>query len=102
VERPGRKPDPRRKQAVALRYDRGTDEAPVVVASGQGLVAERIEAMAREAGVPTVENPALAAAIGQVEVGKEVPPVLYRAVAEVLAFVYQLDRKHRENRGGLK
>ena len=74
--------------AVALRYN-GSD-APRVTASGRGPVAARIEALAREHGVPLQEDPQLAATLAQVPLGEEIPQALYAAVAEVLAFVYFL------------
>lgn len=78
--------------AVALRYDPGRgDNAPRVIAKGRGLVAERIRALARAAGVPVVSNPPLAQALYKaVEVGMEIPPALYQAVAELLAYIYRL------------
>ncbi len=77
--------------AVALRYDAKAMFAPRVVAKGQRLVAERIKEIARANGVPVVEKPALARALFQAtEVGDYVPEELYKAVAEVLAFVYRL------------
>ena len=79
--------------AVALEYDADRMEAPVVVAKGQELVAQRIVETAREHGVPVVHNPPLAWALYQgVDVGQAIPPELYRAVAEVLAYVYRLRR----------
>jgi flagellar biosynthesis protein len=83
-------PPPPRKAAVALRYERGMDAAPVIVAAGKGLVAEKIEEKARAHGVPVKEEGALAKALVTLKVGEEIPPELYRAVAEVLAFVYKL------------
>ena len=77
--------------AVALRYDQGRMGAPVVVAKGAGLIAERIKEIAREHGVPVVENRPLAQLLyKKVDVGMEIPVSLYRAVAELLAYVYSL------------
>ncbi|MCX7828441.1 MAG: flagellar biosynthesis protein FlhB [Thermanaerothrix sp.] len=77
--------------AVALNYDRKVSDAPVLLAKGQGLIAERIKEIARENRVPVVQNPPLARAVySQVEIGEEIPEGLYKAVAEVLAFVYRL------------
>jgi flagellar biosynthetic protein FlhB len=77
--------------AVALRYDRQTMEAPQVVAKGKGVIARNIREVAVESDVPIVENKVLARALySQVEIGEEVPEDLYRAVAEVLAFVYRI------------
>ena len=80
-------------RAVALRYDRAADGAPRVVAKGQGHVAETIIAQALDHGVPLHEDPNLAAALSALDIDAEIPPELYRAVAEVLAFIYRLNRK---------
>jgi len=77
--------------AVALRYDSDTMLAPQVVAKGQGFVALKIIALAQEAGVPRLENRELAQNLfSLVEVGGVIPTSLYRAVAEVLAYIYSL------------
>ncbi|MDI9371077.1 MAG: flagellar biosynthesis protein FlhB [Synergistaceae bacterium] len=77
--------------AVALEYDREIMEAPVIVAKGSGFVADKIRALAEEHGVPIVENRPLAWSLFEsLEVGDEIPEHLYRAVAEVLAFIYKL------------
>jgi flagellar biosynthesis protein len=78
----------RRKRAAALRYD-GRD-APRVVATGGGLVADRILEAAREAGVPLREDPVLMEALATLELDHDIPPELYRAVAEALAWAYRL------------
>ncbi len=76
--------------AVALKYDPEVADAPVVVAMGERKVAERIKEIAREAGVPTVENRPLARALlATARVGASIPVELFVAVAEVLAFVYR-------------
>ncbi|ARP94325.1 flagellar biosynthesis protein FlhB [Bordetella genomosp. 13] len=77
--------------AVALRYAEGQAGAPKVVAKGTGLIALRIRELAAEHRVPTLEAPPLARALHQhVELGQEIPVALYTAVAEVLAWVFQL------------
>ncbi|MHB0868166.1 MAG: flagellar biosynthesis protein FlhB [Chloroflexota bacterium] len=77
--------------AIALEYKPPRMQAPVVVAKGQNLVAERIKRVAKEHGVPVVENPPLARALhASVEIGDAIPPAMYQAVAEVLAFIYRL------------
>jgi len=81
---------PERRRATALRYEKG-EHAPRVTATGAGLVAERILAAAREAGIPVREDPALAEALGKLELGADVPPELWTAVAETLAWAYRLD-----------
>jgi flagellar biosynthesis protein len=82
-------PDERRR-ATALRYERG-QRAPQVVATGAGLVADRILAAAREAGIPVRHDPALAEALAALELGADVPEALWKAVAETLAWAYRLD-----------
>ncbi|MGB9667939.1 MAG: flagellar biosynthesis protein FlhB [Thermosulfidibacteraceae bacterium] len=80
--------------AVALKYDEKEMDAPQVVAKGAGELALRIREIAREHNVPIVENRPLARALYRlVEVGDEIPQELYRAVAEVLAYVYRLKGK---------
>jgi flagellar biosynthesis protein FlhB len=77
--------------AVALEYSRARNSAPVVVAKGQGYLAQRIKAVAREAGVPLVENVPLAQALYKtVEIGEAIPANLFEAVAEVLAYLIRL------------
>lgn len=80
--------------AVALRYDASREHAPVVVAKGAGRVAERIKAIAEEHDIPVVEDVWLARTLYHtVAVGTVIPETLYKAVAELLAFVYRLKRK---------
>ena len=77
--------------AVALKYDADSGKAPIVVAKGEDFLAQRIKDMARENGVEIVENKPLARMLyHNVELGEEIPPELYQAVAEVLAYVYGL------------
>ena len=80
--------------AVALKYDNKKQRAPMVIAKGARRLAERIKDIARENDIPIVENPPLAQALYKmVEVNQEIPGDLYRAVAEILAYVYRLKRK---------
>ena len=80
--------------AVALRYDVTQSGAPVVIAMGERKLAERIKAIARKAGVPMVENKPLARALlATASVGAPIPPALYVAVAEILAYVYRLRQR---------
>ena len=82
--------------AAALRYDDRAMAAPRLVAKGKDYLAVRIREVAQEHGIPIVQRPPLARALyASVEVGHEVPPMLYRAVAEVLAYVYQLTGRAR-------
>ncbi|MBI5420130.1 MAG: flagellar biosynthesis protein FlhB [Deltaproteobacteria bacterium] len=81
--------------AVALKYERGAMSAPRVTAKGADLMARRIRTLAAEHNVPVVQRPPLARALYEgVDEGKEIPPDFYKAVAEVLAYVYRLrDRR---------
>ena len=80
--------------AVAIKYDPAVSDAPMVVAKGQDYLAQKIKEVAREHKVEIVENKPLARMLyANVEVGEAVPPELYQAVAEVLAFVYHLQGK---------
>lgn len=82
--------------AIALRYDTEKDMAPVVVAKGVDAVANRIKEVAKENKVPIIENKPLARAMfKQVEIGDSVPAELYKAVAEIIALVYQLEVKNK-------
>ncbi len=83
-------PPPSRRRASALHYEPG-DVAPRVVASGSGLVAERIITAAVQAGVPVREDRALTAALAALDLGEAVPEAMWRAVAEALAWAYRLD-----------
>ena len=86
-----RREDEERK-AAALSYKQGY-YAPVVVAKGKGVVAEAIIACAREAGVYVHESPELVKLLMQVDTDQAIPPELYRAVAEVLVWLYCLERQ---------
>ncbi len=80
--------------AVALKYEAGTGTAPVLVAKGADLIAQRIKEIARENHVEIVENKPLARMIyTNVEIGNEIPPELYQAVAEILAAVYRTQNR---------
>jgi flagellar biosynthetic protein FlhB len=76
--------------AVALKYRKGEEDAPRVVAKGVDFMAARIREAARKAGVPIVEDRALARALYPLEPGMQIPEHLYRAVAKILAYIYRL------------
>jgi flagellar biosynthesis protein len=84
------------KVAAALRYE-GGGGAPKVIAAGRALLAERILEAAREAGVPIQADAPLAEALAGLELGDEVPPELWQAVAEALVWALRLDRRARES-----
>lgn len=82
-----------RAVAVALRYEKGSKEAPRVVAKGRGLVAEKIVALAEENGVVIETNPVLAEALSGVELDDTIPLELYDAIAVVIGYVLQQTRR---------
>ncbi len=84
--------------AVALRYDSAEMDAPMVIAKGSGHVAERIKEIAQENGVPVIENKPLAQSLYKmVEIGRTIPETLYKAAAEVLAYVYKQKGRRGHN-----
>ena len=82
----------RMKKAVALLYDRKKSGAPIVKASGQGELAQKILEVAQEAGIPIQEDPDLVEILGKVPIGDEIPVELYQAVPEILAVVYKVNK----------
>jgi flagellar biosynthetic protein FlhB len=87
--------------AVALRYEQGVMVAPLVVAKGKNYLAARIRKRAMENQIPIIENPPLAQALYKsVDVGQEIPAHLYRAVAEILAYIFKLMANSRPGGGG--
>jgi len=84
-----------RRQAAALRYEPGKDTAPRIVAKGKGLVADKILEVARHHGIPIRQDKELVRMLASLDLYREIPPDLYKAVAEVLAFVYSLNRGAR-------
>ncbi len=85
-----------RQKAVAIVYDEATSAAPQVLASGQGLVAEKIIATAQKAGIHIHEDANLVEVLSKVPLGSDIPVELYQTVAEVLAFVYRIDQRYKE------
>ncbi len=88
------------KTAVALSYELG-DEAPKVVASGRGYLAEKIIEKAKESDVPLHKDSKLAGTLSKLEIGECIPPQLYEVVAEILVFVDRVD-KIKEQLNGRK
>lgn len=79
------------KQAIALEYD-PKEDAPKVVASGRGQIAERILEAAKESNVPVHKDDKLADTLSRLEIGEMIPPELYEVVAEILVFVDAMDK----------
>ena len=91
-------PDERKnklKQSVALRYRPKEERAPRVVAKGKGYLAEKIIEIAKKHGIPIKYEPDLVQILSKLDLDQEVPPSLYRAVAEIFAFVYRLNKNYR-------
>ena len=85
------------KQAVALKYDMQKDSAPRVVAKGKGHTAEHILEAAQKSSVPVYQNKTLVNMLMALDIDREIPPELYKAIAEVMAYVYKMDKaKGRE------
>jgi flagellar biosynthesis protein len=84
--------EPAKRRAVALRYDVDKDKAPLILATGRGPIADEIVRVAEENKVPLYEDPELSALLGKLELDANIPAELYVMVAEVLFFVYKLDR----------
>jgi len=89
----------RRKIAAAIRYDAATADAPRLTAKGRGAVAEKIIEIARRHDIPVREDRALVEILSRLDIDRQIPPELYRAVAEILAFVYSANEKYREEKG---
>jgi len=81
------------KKAVALKYEKEKDLAPQVVAKGQREIAKKIIEKAKDLNIPLYEDANLTEILSKLEVGSFIPPEIYKAVAEVLAWVYMLDKK---------
>jgi flagellar biosynthesis protein len=83
---------PKPLTAVAIKYQAHQDPTPRVVAKGKHSLAQRIIDAARSQGVPLREDPALVDALYQLDIQEEIPPKLYQALAEVLAYIYRMDQ----------
>ncbi len=80
-------------KAVALRYNEQKENAPRVIGKGQGQVAQNIIRLAQKNNIPIKEDPDLVEMLSKVDIDKEIPSNLYKAVAEVFAFIYKHTRK---------
>jgi flagellar biosynthesis protein len=80
------------RQAAALRYAQGEDAAPRLMAKGKGTVADRILEIARRNGIPIREDRELVQVLASLDLYQEIPPELYKAVAEILVFLYSLNQ----------
>ncbi|WP_394232547.1 EscU/YscU/HrcU family type III secretion system export apparatus switch protein [Niallia oryzisoli] len=82
----------KRKQAVALTYDEKQADAPVIVAKGKGLTADKILEEAKKHQIPIQEDPSLVELLGKLNINEKIPEELYQVVAEVFAFIYRTDQ----------
>lgn len=90
--------NPKKRKAVALGYDLENDEAPVVLATGKGYIADQIIALAEKNDIPLREDTVLIEALSKVALNEMIPSELYVVVAEVLAYVYRIKNRRMEKR----
>jgi flagellar biosynthesis protein len=83
--------------AAALQYEQEKDNAPKITAKGKGLIAEKIIELARENGVPIQQDTGLVQILCKLDIDEEIPVELYRAIAELLAFVYSMNERRRDS-----
>ncbi len=93
-----KKPKFVKNKAVALRYDKESSQAPVVIGKGEGLIAERIIALAREHDIPIHADADLVEVLSRLKINEEIPPETYILVAEILAFIYRANEKYQPER----
>lgn len=84
------------KKAIALQYDQERNQAPVITAKGQGYIAEEILSRAKAANVPIQEDKSLVEILAQLNINDRIPEELYQAVAEVFAYIYQVDLEKKK------
>ncbi len=84
-------PKHKRTVAAAIRYDPEKDTAPRVTAKGKGYVADKIIELAKKHGIPVKNDPGLVEILSRLDIDEQIPVEVYRAVAEILAFVYSLN-----------
>jgi flagellar biosynthesis protein len=94
-----KKVDERTRMAAAIRYDSAKEDAPRLTAKGKGHVADKIIELARRHNIPIRTDRALVHILSKLDLDQQIPPELYRAVAEILAFVYSANETYRERQG---
>lgn len=90
--------NPPLQRAVALAYDKHKDKAPKVVATGEGLIAQKIIEKAKEFDIPIFQNKALVDSLIHLDLDEEIPPELYRAVVEVFIWLYNTEGKYQTSK----
>ncbi|TCO79966.1 EscU/YscU/HrcU family type III secretion system export apparatus switch protein [Marinisporobacter balticus] len=88
--------DKKKQTAAAIKYDKEHDKAPVIVAKGEGYIAQKIKEIASELDIPTYKDEKLVNQLNNLSIGEEIPPELYQVVAEILAFIIRLDTKEEK------
>jgi len=83
------------KKAIGIEYKKETERAPHVIAKGQGFIAEQIIEIAKKNKIPIYEDPDLVEVLSTVDLYSEIPPVAYKAIAEILAFIYTMNEKFK-------
>ncbi|MBT0879384.1 MULTISPECIES: FlhB-like flagellar biosynthesis protein [unclassified Campylobacter] len=81
------------RKALALGYNKDKNNAPKVMATGSGEIAERIIKLANEHNIPIKEDEELCEVLSKLELGEEIPPAMYKAVAEVFSFIYRMSKE---------
>ena len=97
-----KKPNLRNKTAAAIHYDMDNQEAPVMTAFGSGHVAEKMLEIAEQSGVPIHKDQKLSSMLSKLSIGDEISEDMYEAVAKVLAFVAEIDRRYGENKSSVR
>lgn len=82
--------------AAALKYDNRKDAAPKLIAKGRGMIAEKIIELAQKNSVPIRSDPALVQILSKLDIDEQIPIELYKAVSEILAFVYSANNRYRD------
>jgi flagellar biosynthesis protein len=89
------------KKAIGVKYDREKDSSPKVIAKGRGFLAEKIIAVALENNIPIYEDSDLVGLLSAVDLYHEIPSEAYQIIAEILAFIYTMNNKWKEQKGWL-
>lgn len=82
-----------KKTAVVINYNKEKDTAPKIIAKGKGILAEKIIEIAKQNNIPIYEDPDLIEVLSKLDLGQEIPPQLYKLIAEVLIYVYKSNNK---------
>jgi flagellar biosynthesis protein len=83
----------KKRSALAVKYDVSQDSAPRIVAKGKGTIAEKIIELAKDNNIPLYEDPDMIEVLSKLDLGAEIPPELYKLIAEVLVYVYKSNNK---------